>query len=124
MTVKQKLDSLSVDDAYTLILFVLYKLSDSPDYLVLSRLMYLFDRDTLLKLCEVFGGTEIKIPTVSDIEDAIQALSLYNNIDIKGNDADVEIEKLKGGYASWKKVVSIYYKMKEVLTTYSISYDK
>lgn len=124
MTVKQKLDSLSVDDAYTLILFVLYKLSDSPDYLVLSRLMYLFDRDTLLKLCEVFGGTEIKIPTVSDIEDAIQALSLYNDIDINGNDADTEIEKLKGGYASWKKVVSIYYKMKEVLTTYSISYDK
>ena len=121
MTIKQKLDTMTSDDVYTLLLFVLYKLEDDPDYMVLSRLIYLFDKTTLLKLCEIFGGTTITIPKISDIEDVVCALNLYNNVDIKHMDKDTEIDKLKGGYISCKKIVSIYDKMKEVLSDYNLT---
>ena len=53
----QELLSIKELDIYSLILFALFKLRDIPDYLVLSELVYVLDKDNLLKLCEYFGGS-------------------------------------------------------------------
>ena len=46
-----QIDSLKEPDLYSILLFALYKLQNIPDYAVLSQLMYIFESDTLLKLC-------------------------------------------------------------------------
>jgi hypothetical protein len=48
-----------------------------PDYMVLSELVYVLDKDNLLKLCEYFGGSTIKIPTIKELESIVYSLLLY-----------------------------------------------
>jgi len=69
-------------DIYSLILFALFKLRDIPDYLVLSELIYVLDKDSMLKLCEYFGGTTIHIPTIDELESILYSLLLYQYVDI------------------------------------------
>ena len=42
-SIKSKLDSLHLSDIYSLILFVMYKIQDIPEYAMLSELCYLLD---------------------------------------------------------------------------------
>ena len=51
-------------DIYSIILFIIFKIKKLPEYAALSELVYVLDKDSLLKLCEYFGGTTIKIPTI------------------------------------------------------------
>lgn len=73
----QEILSVKELDIYSLILFALFKLRDIPDYLVLSELVYILDKDSLLKLCEYFGGTTIHIPTIDELESLLYSLLLY-----------------------------------------------
>lgn len=89
------LDSLKVNDIYSLILFALYKYKNIPQYSTLSELVYILDKDSLLKLCEYFGGMTIKIPTIEDIEILIYALLVYQKVDIQGEDFSVVLKELE-----------------------------
>ena len=55
-------------DVYSLMLFAMFKLRDIPEYASLSEMVYILDKDSLLKLCEYFGGLTIKIPTIEELE--------------------------------------------------------
>ena len=84
MKIKETLSKLKDTDVYSLILFALYKLKDTPEYSTLSELVYVLDKENLLKLCEYFGGLTIKIPTIEEIELLTYALVLYQWVNIDG----------------------------------------
>ena len=82
MRVKEDLAKLNEVDSYSLILFVLYKLREVPEYAAISELAYVLDKDNLLKLCEYFGGLTIKIPTIEELEEIVHSLLLYQYVNI------------------------------------------
>ena len=75
--ITENLKKLRTTDIYSLVLFALYKMRDIPDYRVLSELVYILDRDSLLRLCEYFGGNTIQIPTLDDLQVVLYCLLLY-----------------------------------------------
>ena len=68
MTLRNELNKLTDSDIYSLILFALYKMNETNEYSSLSELSYLLDKESLLKLCEFYGGTTIRIPTINELE--------------------------------------------------------
>ena len=68
------IDNLKKRDVYSLMLFVLYKLRDIPEYSSISELAYILDKDNLLRLCEYFGGITLTIPTIDELESIIYSL--------------------------------------------------
>ena len=55
MKIKEELAKLKDIDVYSLMLFAMFKLRDIPEYASLSEMVYILDKDSLLKLCEYFG---------------------------------------------------------------------
>ena len=55
-SIKANLDTLHLSDIYSLMLFVMYKLQDIPDYAALSELCYLLDGANLTRLLTYFSG--------------------------------------------------------------------
>lgn len=98
----EDLDLLKVNDIYSLMLFAIYKMKDIPEYATLSELSYVLKKDSLLNFFEYFGGTTIKVPTISEFKVVIKALLLYQYVkleNIEFNKAvkmiDLEENKLK-----------------------------
>lgn len=115
MKIKQEVLNLKQTDIYSLLLFVLFKLRDVPEYSTLSELAYVLNKDNLLKLCEYFGGLTIKIPTIDELESMVYSLTLYQYINIEnksmqealkliGKPANVDINTVKNDYL---KIVEI-----------------
>ena len=75
--IKNDLKFLSENDVYSLSLGLLYKLTQVPEYAVVSKLPYLLNRESLFNLCEYFGGSTIKIPTVVELRRTLRVLLLY-----------------------------------------------
>ena len=115
----QELLSIKELDIYSLILFALFKLRDIPDYLVLSELVYILDKDNLLKLCEYFGGTTIHIPTIDELESILYSLLLYQYVDIEHMEYDKAVELLGQKSSKLRKIKSDYIKLQSVLSNYS-----
>ena len=117
--IKQELLSIKELDIYSLMLFVLFKLRDVPDYAVLSELVYVLDKDNLLKLCEYFGGSTLKIPTIEELDSVVYSLLLYQYVDIEGMAYDSAVELLGQSSSKLRKIKSDYLKLKDVLSNYS-----
>lgn len=115
---KEDLNKLSTDDIYSLVLFAILQLKKAPEYSVLSELIYSLDRDSLLNLCKQFGGMTIKIPTLEELEDVIDALLLYCYVNIEHktfedgvaflDKDDKDIDRIKDVYCGIVEVVSDY----------------
>ena len=67
-SIKENLNTLELSDVYSLMLFVLYKVQDIPEYAVLSELCYLMDSRSLTRLSTYFAGKTITIPTESEFK--------------------------------------------------------
>lgn len=121
MRVKEDIAKLNEVDSYSLILFVLYKLKDIPEYSAISELAYVLDKDNLLRLCEYFGGLTIKIPTIDEFEEIIHSLLLYQYVDIDGKSFD-EALKLLGNRATDIRIIKKNYnKIKQILENYTFN---
>lgn len=116
--IKQNLDTLKTTDVYSLLMFVLYKLMDIPEYSSLSELVYIIDRKNLLKLCEYFGGTTIKIPTIEELQQLTYALLLYQYVDIDRMDYEKAIVLIGHESKDLRQVKIRYNKLKQVLQNY------
>lgn len=71
------LEEMDKKDIYSLILFVLYKLKQIPEYSTLSELTYVLDNENFIKLINYYGGKTIKIPSVNDLKNILDALLVY-----------------------------------------------
>lgn len=121
MTIKKELDNLKTNDVYSLMLFVLYKLRDVPEYNGISQLAYVLDEENFLNLCEYFGGLEIKIPTIDELKDIVDALLLYQYIDIDGMSYSSAVEKVGFPSSQMRHVKKIYINIKQTLKDYNFN---
>lgn len=121
MNIRNELDSLKTTDVYSLLLFALYKIKDIPEYSTLSELVYVLDQKSFLKICEYFGGLTITIPTIEEVELMINALLLYNRVDIDKIDMKLAKKSLDLPVVKSNKVELLYNNLKDILKTYSFS---
>ena len=116
--IKQNLDNLKSQAIYSLILFVMYKLIGVPEYSALSELAYVLDKKNLLNLCEYFGGTTLKIPTISELESTVYALLLYQYVKIDKMDYNKAIDLIGHESKDLRKVKKDYTRICDILDKY------
>ena len=121
MSIKRELDNLTESDIYSLMLFALYKAHELPEYSSLSQLSYILDKDNLLKLCEYYGGTTIRIPTIGELELLLNSLIVYQLVDIENNPLDEVLESMKIKTGSNLEIKKNYYIMRELLSRYNFN---
>lgn len=115
---KQILNSLNKPDIYSLLLFSIYKLKDSPHYSTLSELAYVLDKDSLLKFLDYYQGQTITIPTKKDLKEVINALVLYEQVNINGIEFKEALSKLDSDI-NIAKIKKIYIHIIEILDNYN-----
>lgn len=64
-------------------------LHNEPEFACLPELFSIIGYDKLILLCKYAGGETIKVPTLSELSDSIEALQLFYSIDIKHIDVDL-----------------------------------
>lgn len=124
MKASKELAKLNETDTYSLILFALFKLRDIPEYAALSELVYVLDRENVLKLCEYFGGLTLKIPTIQELESIIYSLILYQYINIDGMKYSEAIKIIGHKSHELRKVKADYEKISKILDKYSFSREE
>lgn len=92
------LEELDKKDIYSLILFILYRLKEIPEYSTLSELVYILDNENFIKLINYYGGKTIRIPKVDELSTILNALLVYEreqNTDLPLSDIfkDIGINK-------------------------------
>ena len=107
-----------MQDTFSLVLFALYKIKSIPEYATLSELIYVLDENSIMKLCEYFGGMTIRIPTLDEFKRTIQALSIYQLVDIEGKPLATCIKQLDRDTAVQKEVRNLYLQIREVMEKY------
>lgn len=115
MRITDHIDNLNKEDIYSLMLFVLYKCNEKNEFSSLSQLSYILDVKSLLKLCEFYGGQTITIPTIDELRELLDALLIYQMIEIEHKD----IDEIKDKYNF--NTIKLYTKIKEILSEYSFN---
>lgn len=123
MRIKEDLTRLNEVDTYSLILFVLYKLKDIPEYSAISELAFVLDKTNLLRLCEYFGGLTLKIPTIDELEQIVHSLLLYQYVDIDNMSFDDALKLLGEKSADIRTIRKNYNKIKQLLEGYTFSHE-
>lgn len=84
-----------IDFAYLLELMPL--LSDSEEYSLLPELFSIIGYKRLLLLCKYAGGEQLRVPTIKELSDSIDALQHYYNIYIEHTESLNDVpERLVG----------------------------
>ena len=121
MKIKTELEKLTASDIYSLLLFALYKSNEIPEYSSLSQLAYILNREDLLTLCEVFGGTTITIPTIDELEKLLNALLIFQLVDIEKQDYDATLMRFKEKNLHMATIEKDYLKVKELMSMYNFN---
>ena len=120
MNMNSELRNLKTKDVYSLILFILYKLKEDPKYSTLSELAYILDKDSLLNLCQYYGGLTITIPTMSEIDHVLNALLLYQKVQVDGLDFDTVFNSLDLRQKEKEQILDLYKCIINIMSKYSI----
>lgn len=121
MTYRTELDNITESDIYSLILFCLYKCTELPEYSPLSQLAYILDKDNLLKLCEFYGGMTIRVPKISEIEELLLGLLVFQKVDIEGKPLKETLLSMRHAYGSDIEIKKHYDIMKNILKEYNFN---
>lgn len=105
-------------DIYSLSMFVLYKLTDVPEYSINGELPYVLDKKSLLNFCNYFGGRTIKVPTLAELYSIMNLILLYQYVNIEGNDYNEAVKIIGFNQSELRNVKSAYNKLCEVLDKY------
>ena len=121
MNMGTEVNNLTSNDIYALMLFALYKLNDTSEYSSLSQLAYILDKENLLKLCQFYGGTTIYVPKIEELEDMLNALLMYQKVDIENMDIEEYLKQLKNKIGNTKYVQKNYGVVKDILKNYNFN---
>ena len=121
MNIKTELDKLTQSDVYSLMLFALYKSNNIPEYSGLSELAYILDKESLLKMCEFYGGLTITIPTIEELEKMLNSLLVYQLVDIENQPLEETLLKLKNKNEHLSNLEKDYFRIKELLRDYKFN---
>lgn len=115
---RKKLDNLNREDIYSLLLFSLFKLKDEPEYSSISELAYLMNGPSLFNILEYYGGQTIRIPTLKEFNVVIQALLLYQFINIEKIEYSQAIKLVDTSINSERDIQACYSKLLDILLKY------
>lgn len=73
------------------LLSLMQPLHDVEDFSWLPELFSIIGHESLIRLCKYAGGETIRIPTLYQLSDSIDALQLYYDIYIKGTKSVLDI---------------------------------
>lgn len=121
MNIRTELDKLTTSDIYSLMMFALYKSTELPEYSTLSQLSYLLDKDSLLRLCEVYGGLMIKLPTIAEIEKLLNALLVFQLVDVEKNNLEETLIKFKNKNEHIDTLENDYLQIRQLLSSYDFN---
>lgn len=119
MSLYNDLKSLDEQQLFTTMLFVLYKLSDDPNYSAMSKLSYALDKESFLNLCEIFGGTCVRIPTLEEVNHVAKAFLLFQYINIDKMEYEDAVKKVFQKDEDSTDVTVIYGDLCKILQGYS-----
>ena len=120
-SIKANLNNLHLSDIYSLILFILYKVQDIPEYAMVSELCYLLDGANLTRLLTYFAGRTITIPSEEEFANISSALLLYQYINIEGQSLTEAQSKLENITAKQReKITDLYLKIIPIMSQYNI----
>lgn len=120
----EKLSALEREDIYSLLLFALFKMRDDPGYSSISELAYLLNGKSLYNLLEFYGGQTIKVPTLKEFNTVVQALLLYQFINIEKIEYSQAITLVDTTYCTEKEIKDCYSKMVDILVDYDFHREK
>ena len=119
--IKKNLNSLHLSDIYSLMLFVLFKVQDIPEYAVVSELCYLLDGANMTRLLTYFAGRTITFPTEAEMKTVTNALLMYQYINIDGETFTTAQNKLgKLTKKEKDRVTELYVQLLPVMKQYNI----
>lgn len=120
-SIKNTLNSLQLSDIYSLMLFIMYKVQDIPEYAVLSELCYLLDGSNLTRLLTYFAGKTITFPTEEEFAIVTSAMLMYQYINLDGDSYATAQSKLTSLTAKQKdKASELYLKLIPIMRQYNI----
>lgn len=118
--IKDSLNTLHLSDIYTLMLFILYKVQDIPEYATISELCYLLDGANMTRLLTYFAGKTITFPTEEEFHNVANALLMYQYINIDGDSLAGAQAKLKDLTPKQKQTVTdLYLQIIHVMRQYN-----
>ena len=117
----EALNSLNKTDIYSLMLFTLYKMNDDPKYSTLSELCYILDGDNLSKLLSYYGGMTIKIPTLREMRLLLQALLLFQYVNLEKGTFEEGLKAVTEDEFEPEEIKSTYKLLLEVVDNYEFN---
>ena len=121
--VRQALDTLSKTDTYSLMMFTLYKLKDDPKCASLCELSYILDNENLIKLLSYYGGMTIRIPTLREMRLVLQALLIYEYVNLNGGSYDDAIRSMDKTEFTPNEIKETYQAILDVTANYEFKRD-
>ena len=120
-SIKQNLNNLHLSDIYSLMLFILFKVQEIPEYAVTSELCYLLDGANMTRLLTYFAGKTVTFPTETEMAIVTNALLMYQYINIDGETFTIAQNKLGDLTKKEKdKVTELYVKILPIMKQYNI----
>ena len=119
--IKRNLNNLHLSDIYSLMLFILFKVQEIPEYAVTSELCYLLDGANMTRLLTYFAGRTVTFPTESEMTVVTNALLMYQYINIDGETFTAAQNKLADLTKKEKdKVTELYVQLLPIMKQYNI----
>ena len=115
--IDKALNKLSETDVWSLMLFALWQIQEVPEYATLSELMYVLDDvESVSRFFDYYGGTTIKVPTKEEFKNVVNALLLYQYVNL---DKIPFADALKAtGVNETKEIKELYLKLVNILSNY------
>lgn len=82
-------------------------LQGEPEFAWLPELFSIIGHESLLKLCKFAGGEIIKIPTLEQLSESIEALQWFYDVEIKKTKKQFEMPQEI--YPLYKKIEGLYH---------------
>ena len=119
--IKKNLNNLHLSDIYSLMLFILFKVQDIPEYALTSKLCYLLDGANMTRLLTYFAGQTVTFPTESEMTVVTNALLLYQYINVDGETFTAAQNKLDKLTKKEKEAVTeLYVQLLPIMKQYNI----
>ena len=118
---EENLEKLTEKDIYSILFIALYKLNDIREYSNINSLITVLDKENFFKLIKALGGQTIKIPTVEEIMTIVNALLVYQNVNIEGQDMKKAFDFLALSPDEIIKVKEAYLVLCEVLKGFNFN---
>ena len=119
--IKKNLNALHLSDIYSLMLFILFKVQEIPEYAVTSELCYLLDGANMTRLLTYFAGKTVTFPTEAEMATVTNALLMYQYINIDGDTFTAAQNKLEKLTKKEKdRVTELYVQLLPIMKQYNI----